>query len=61
MTSAERLRAARDALSSAFEHLDAVTGLDELEAGAVLALRADVGEAIRRLGNLIVFTERAER
>lgn len=61
MTATDQLTRARDHLSEAFAELEATTGLPEMEAHAVVELRADVSETIRRLGNLLVFAERAER
>jgi hypothetical protein len=58
-TPAERLVEAREHLSLAFECLECTDSyLAELERNSALDLRADVGETIRRLGNLIAFTER---
>lgn len=61
MTATDRLTKARQHLSEAFAELDAVTGLPDLEAHAVVELRVEVSETMRRLGNLLVFAERAER
>ena len=58
--STDKLTRARDHLSAAFEILDDVR-LDEPERGAALALKRDVADNVRRLGNLIVFAARSDR
>ena len=58
-TPTERLTQAREHLSAAFEALeDGTSALSELERHAVLELRADVQETIRRLGYVLAFAER---
>ena len=61
MTPTDHLTQARGHLSQAFEHLEAVNGLPDLELHAARELRADVAETIRRLKNLITFAERSAR
>jgi hypothetical protein len=56
---AEQLLQAREHLSAGYAALDAVRGLDELEAHAVLQLRTELGDIIRRLGNVVIFAERS--
>ncbi len=60
-THTERLGRARGLLGEAFAELEALDLPDPLEHSALLEARADVGEALRRVGALIVFTRKSER
>jgi hypothetical protein len=61
MTATDRLTRARTLLSQAHEELDAVTGLDELEHGAVVLVRSEVAALVRKLGTLVIFATKAAR
>ena len=60
-TTHERLARAASLLAEAFAELERADGLEPIERGALLELRADVGQAIRRARALLVFTRGSER
>ena len=61
-TPSERLVAAREHLSLAFLAIEAAgSSLPEPERGAACEVRADIGEALRRLNSLLVFAGKDTR
>jgi hypothetical protein len=60
VTADDRLKAALVDLSEAYDQLDAIESLDDLQRHAVLSLRGEVAGTMRRLRNVLTFRESLE-
>jgi hypothetical protein len=60
VTADDRLKAAFRCLSVAYDELDAVEGLDDLQGHSIASLRSEIASTRRRLRNVMAFRESLE-